>query len=163
MNINQKYKALIQNTTPAKPIKQVSNVKYTKPPCFNYLIAILALIILAFVSYILVDITGYEIMHLPLKPTSKSKNMTDQQLIQNKDNHNMMLWIINPNWVINQGDDTNNNNEDHGVHNEVFMDENFSTQDEINSIQKPQFENQKGKYKLGINQKLKIIYLNTQL
>ncbi|CAD8212562.1 unnamed protein product [Paramecium octaurelia] len=138
----EEQQGLIPNITPAKPHKQVRKVRYTKSAFFNYLIAILALIILGLMSYIVIDITGYEIMHLSFKSTTQQQNITDQIPIQNEDQSQIdtmdytsqldnLLW-----------DDANNNKENQEAQAEEFLDENFSTQDEINQIEEPQIENQ---------------------
>ncbi|CAK62808.1 unnamed protein product (macronuclear) [Paramecium tetraurelia] len=138
----EEQQGLIPNITPAKPHKQVRKVRYTKSGFFNYLIAILALIILGLMSYIVIDITGYEIMHLSFKSTTKQQNITDQIPIQNEDQSQIdtmdytsqldnLLW-----------DDTNNDKENQEVQTEEFLDENFSTQDEITQTEEPQIENQ---------------------
>ncbi|CAD8209331.1 unnamed protein product [Paramecium pentaurelia] len=138
----EEQQGLIPNITPAKSLKQIRKVKYTKSTYFNYLIAILALIILALMSYIVIDITGYEIMHLTFKSSTSKLNITNQIPIQNEDQSQIDTMdytsqIDNLLW-----DDANNNKENQEVLTEEFIDENFSNQDEINKIEEPSIENQ---------------------
>lgn len=59
----------LEENTPflATPKKPVRKVRYSKSPWLNYLVLLLALVILSLMSIIVIDITGYEIMHLAFK------------------------------------------------------------------------------------------------
>ncbi|CAD8122398.1 unnamed protein product [Paramecium sonneborni] len=137
----EEQQGLIPNITPAKPIKQIRKVRYTKSAYFNYLIAILALIILGLMSYIVIDITGYEIMHLSFKSTTKQLNYTNDLSKQNQeqsqsDTMDYSSHLDNLLW-----DDSNTNQDNQEDQTEEFIDHDVSTQDQINQKEETQFEN----------------------